>query len=58
MRGKKILEENNGKMYSLLRKKGTDNVKAKMKYSTKYQNIEDDQNVITQINQNEQVTMM
>ena len=44
-------------MYSLLWKKYTDNIKANIKYSTKYQNIEDDQNGITIINYMEQFTL-
>ena len=39
---KKILKENNGKLYSLLWEKCTENMKAKIKYSTKYQNMEYD----------------
>ena len=47
---KKILDDNNRKLYSLLWAKCTDNMKADIKSSTKYQNMEDDQNDITLLN--------
>ena len=47
---KKILEENNGKLYYLLWEKYTDNMKSMINYSTKYQNMYNDQNGIPLLN--------
>ena len=49
----KILDDNNGKLYPLLWEKCTENMKANIKPSTKYQNIDG----ITLLNDLEQVTL-
>ena len=46
----KILDDKKIKLYSLLWENSTYNIKAKIKYSTKYQNKENDQNGITLLN--------
>ena len=54
---KKILEDNNRKLYYFLWENFTENIKAKIKSSTKYQNMDDDKNGITLLNDQEQATL-
>ena len=54
---KKIPEDNNRKLYYLMWGNCTDNMKSKIKFSTKYQNMNDDKNGINLINDPEQVTL-
>ena len=54
---KKVVKENNVKLYSFLWSNSTYKINTKIKSSTKYQNMKDDHNVISLLNYTETITL-